>query len=107
MLLKGKWIEYSDISDVCGRTRLFRYVRKVGFWGWFDGDENDKSHLLEITLRFRFQRDWSQVFKACEIKDFRHESIILTVDEKKAAINDFSVKFPDLAQYIYQTVLSF
>jgi hypothetical protein len=103
--LKGKWIEYSDLSSFNGRTCIFMYVPKKNIWDWLTKIETDSAHILQITLRFQFQRDWSQCFKACEVREFWPKSTALTIDEKKLAINEFLAQFPSYAEYVSQTTL--
>ncbi len=101
---QGEWIDYSDISNSYGRSIIFVYVPRRKFWRFFEAVEN-RSHLMQVTLKFQFQKDWSESFKSCEVRDFWTSSASLTADQKKQAINEFIALFPEYANFVCQTTL--
>jgi hypothetical protein len=105
--LKGKWIDYSDISSYDMRTRIFVYVKRKISWKWFNSKDSENAYLLQVVLKFQFQKDWSQLFKSCEIRDSRSNLSVLTSEEKNQAMSDFLEQYPDYAQFVCQTSLTF
>lgn len=102
---KGKWIEHSDVSNSVGRKCVFVYTSKRGVWHWLSANKDSSLYLLQITIKFQFQKDWSLRFRDCEVKEFWPRSAALTVEEKKLSIAEFLEAFPQYAEFVVQTTL--